>query len=103
MRIESAKYSKGSPPDQGHTDIWVLVTLEGDDVRMLLWAGRTTRAKISVSGMRWGRTYDYSRSVVGLKRTQVVESRDLRAEDPVEITVSVNAGSPVFLTLTPQN
>ena len=32
MRIESAKYSKGSPPDQGHTDIWVLVTLEGDDV-----------------------------------------------------------------------
>jgi hypothetical protein len=80
-----------------------VATLEGDDVRMLLWADRTTRAKISVSGMRWGRTYDYSRSVVGLKRTQVVELRDLRAEDPVEITVSVNAGSPVFLTLTPQN
>jgi hypothetical protein len=80
-----------------------VATLEGDDVRMLLWADKTARAKISVSGMRWGRTYDYSRSVVGLKRTQVVESRDLRAEDPVEITVSVNAGSPVFLTLTPQN
>lgn len=80
-----------------------VATLEGDEVRMLLWADRTTLAKISVSGMRWGRTYDYSRSVVGLKRTQVVESRDLRAEDPVEITISVNAGSPVFLTLTPQN
>ena len=32
MRIKSAKYSKGSPPDQGHTDIWVLVTLEKDDI-----------------------------------------------------------------------
>jgi hypothetical protein len=79
-----------------------VATLEGDDVRMLFWASRPTRAKLSVSGMRWGRTYDYTRSVVGLTRTQVVESRDLRAEDPVEISLSLTAGSPVFLTLTPK-
>jgi len=87
------------PDDELHG----VATLQGDDVRILLWADRTASATISVSGMRWGRTYDYSRSIVGLKRTQVVGSRDLRAEDPMEITVSVTAGSPVFLTLTPQN
>ena len=80
-----------------------VATLDGDAVRILLWADRTARANISVSGMRWGRTYDYERSIVGLKRTQVVESRDLRAEDPIEIMVSVSRGSPVFLTLTPKN
>jgi hypothetical protein len=80
-----------------------VATLDGDDVRILLWSDRTARANISVSGMRWGRTYDYQRSIVGLKRTQVVESRDLRAEDPVEIMVTVSRGSPVFLTLTPKN
>jgi hypothetical protein len=79
-----------------------VATLEGDDVRLLFWASRPTRMKLSVSGMRWGRTYDYKRSIVGLTRTQVVESRDLRAEDPVEISLSVTAGSPVFLTLTPK-
>lgn len=87
------------PEDELHG----VATLEGDDVRLLLWADRTSLAKISVSGMRWGRTYDYSRSVIGLKQTQVVESRDLRAEDPVEITVSVTAGRPVLLTFTPKN
>ena len=34
MKIKSAKYSKGSPPDQGHTNIWVLMTLEGNDLIM---------------------------------------------------------------------
>ncbi len=80
-----------------------VATLDGDDVRILLWSDRSSRAKLSISGMRWGKTYDYERSVVGVKRTQVVESRDLRAEDPVEITVSVSRGRPVFLTLTPRN
>lgn len=86
-------------PDSGLQGV---ATLEGNDVRMLFWASRPTRMKLSVSGMRWGRTYDYKRSIVGLTRTQVVESRDLRAEDPVEISLSVTAGSPVFLTLTPK-
>jgi len=80
-----------------------VATLDGDDVRILLWSDRSSRASISVSGMRWGRTYKYERSVVGIRRTQVVESRDLKAQDPVEITVSVSKGSPVFVTLTPKN
>lgn len=82
-------------------DLGGVATLDGDDVRILLWAGRATRANIAVSGMRWGRTYDYVRSVVGARRTQVVDSRELRAEDPVKISVAVSPGSPVFLTLTP--
>lgn len=84
-------------------DLGGVATLDGDDVRMLLWAERRSRATISVSGMRWGRMYAYERSVVGLRRTQVVEKSDLRAEDPVVIEVSVSPGSPVFLTLTPKN
>jgi hypothetical protein len=84
-------------------DIGGVATLDGDDVRILVWANKRSRANIAVSGMRWGRTYAYARSVVGVKRTQVVEERDLRAEDPVRISVAVSPGSPVFLTLTPKN
>lgn len=84
-------------------DLNGVATLDGDDVRILLWANRRSRANLSVSGMRWGRMYAYERSVVGVMQTQVAERRELRAEDPVEISVSVSPGSPVFLTLTPKN
>jgi len=84
-------------------DLDGVATLDGDDVRILLWANKRSRANLSVSGMRWGRTYAYERSVVGVKQTQLVESSDLRAEDPVTISVSVSPGRPVFLTLTPKN
>ena len=80
-----------------------VATLQEDDVRILLWAKRMSTANIFVSGMRWGRTYEYVRSVVGLRRTQVVETLELRAEDPLLLEVSVSPGSPVFLTLTPRN
>ncbi len=87
------------PEDELHG----VATLDGDDVRMLLWSDRTSQANLSISGMRWGRTYAYERSVVGLRRTQVVETSELRAEDPVKISVTVSRGSPMFLTLTPRN
>ena len=33
MRIKSAKYSKGAPPDQGTKNIFVVVSEEGTDTK----------------------------------------------------------------------
>ena len=84
-----------------------VATMEGDAVMLLLWRRHDTgpiEADLSVSGMRWGRAYDYERVMIqaGEEALRVVEQKSLRAVDPLELAFPIPAGRATLIRIVPE-
>lgn len=84
-----------------------VATMEGDAVMLLLWRRHDTgpiEADLSLSGMRWGRAYDYERVMIqaGEEAPRVVEQKSLRAVDPLELTFPIPAGRATLIRIVPE-
>lgn len=84
-----------------------VATMEGDAVMLLLWRRNDTgpiEADLSLSGMCWGRAYDYERVMIqaGDKNRRVVERKSLRAVDPLVLSFSIPAGQATLIRIVPE-
>tara|TARA_Y100000588_G_scaffold364609_1_gene428505 strand:- start:208 stop:1380 length:1173 start_codon:yes stop_codon:yes gene_type:complete len=95
------------PMTVSHEGVGGVASMEGDAVLLLLWRKHDTgpiEANLSLSGMRWGRAYDYERVMIqtGKAPPRAIEKQSLRAVDPLELTFPIPAGRATLIRIVPE-